>query len=307
MLWLSPRGKKTPAQICSEGGLIMSVCLFGTWLMRWSSEILQNSVFQCPGPEVLWREHILGRPTLAPGQPTSFCLSVLLRKMPSWTYPPVGIYLYFIHRYTLLSLHFFFFGAAILVCLRCCCWVPFTGHVNFDPLIKVVSARLCHRKVTIPLRHEYVSHREITWDYVNIRTFDSHTFITSSRFHWWFSPESVMMLVDRWWFSSLIFLSILIGIVPKGRTFLSLLWFTSLHSWIPALRSRLSSVTHSFCCLNCPRLDPQDLHHVGLQVVLMCPDHSLKASSFKTQSVLSSPGISHFTKQPWSLLVENCI
>lgn len=145
--------------------------------MCWSSEILQNSVFLCPGPEVLWREHILGRPTLAPGQPTSACLSVLLRKMPSWTYPPIGIYLHFIHMHTLLSLNLFFLGgAAILVCLRCCRSVPFTGHVNFDPLIKVVSARLPHRKVTIPLRHEHASHREMTWDYVNIRSFDASYF-----------------------------------------------------------------------------------------------------------------------------------
>lgn len=144
MLWLSP-GKKWHKSPVEKAWVCC--CLFcGTWFMGWFSESLQNSTFQGPCEGACSGDISVD---------TLFCLYAL--KEDAIMNLTRRTFLYFIHMHTLLSLIFvFLFWEAVLACPICCWLVLFIGRANFDPLIKVVSARSSDRKVTFPFHSQCV-------------------------------------------------------------------------------------------------------------------------------------------------------
>lgn len=95
---------------------------------------------------------------------------------------------------------------------------PITGDVNFDQLIKVVSAKFLQYKVAVFL---FVIKKYLEGDNTNTQFF---IMFLPTRFsiYWWFLPEAVITVVfDKWWWPNSIIPSLLlIGILLEEELFL---------------------------------------------------------------------------------------
>lgn len=95
---------------------------------------------------------------------------------------------------------------------------PITGDVNFDELIKVLSAKFLQCKVAI---FPFVIKKYLEGDYINTQFFIM-CLPTKFIICWWFLPEAVITVVcDKWWWSNSIIPSVLlVGILLEEKLFL---------------------------------------------------------------------------------------
>lgn len=153
------------------------------------------------------------------------------------------------------------------------------------------------------------------WDYINT-TFLRKILPTNFSIPPWHSPASVISALFKWWFSTFFNSFVVIEIFCKTELFsiyaviFSLCGFgdTYLTLWILILYCN-----YLFSSPNFPSFGHWELFHIGSYSLLTCP-HSfvsfllfcVTTRYFGNTSYVPwcNPRISHFSKDPWILLLE---